>query len=436
MNFLSIKSLSLTSLIVIFAGCNNTESTSQLQMDSAHTIGLDATIDNGLIYTNSTEVSYVEDEIKEQLYYAIGQLNGQDSGADMAQVSISDIKVSEEEVEEGKRRPATYKASMRFAWSLDVKVPESVDLVIPDGGDYSALSQFFNEYDKKCMDHGAHDYDYSIFWYYYRPQNCDLLTSEAKLHAVVINAKLAPSIMNTEGKSPEYHKVWEDKRLVVTAIFGKAESGATNEWDAGISSYNNTYSSLIRTYGKPSYSSVGIRRGNTPGLKNPTINLQWELTDNRTLDVSLFLVEGIREVGDEFVNLYNERTKISDLVTYSGHSGLGANIRALANMGSFQKDQYQIYLVNGCDTFAYVDKALENAHQQANPDFAGTKFFDIITNAMPSYFHSNPRSNMALVDALVEGTKTYREILANFDEAQRAVVTGEEDNLYPAPFLP
>ncbi len=435
MSSLSLKKIYLTSAVVLMTGCNQQETTSQLQMDSAHTIGLDATIEKGVIQTYGSDAAAVEEEIKEQLYYAIGQLNGQDSGADMAQVSISDIQVSTEG-EEGSRRTATYKASMRFAWSLDVEVPESVDLIIPDGGDYSALSKFFETYDKKCIDHGAHDYDYSIFWYYYRPQNCDLMVAETKEFAVVVNAKLVPSVMNTQGKSPEYQKVWEDDRLVVTAIFGKAESGATSEWDAGISYYNETYRDLISTYGKPSESSVSIKQGQVPGLKNPAINLKWNLENDRVLDVSLFLVEGIREVGEEFITEYNERTKISDLVTYSGHSGLGANIRALANMGSFQKGQYQIYLVNGCDTFAYVDKALENAHQLANPDFAGTKFFDIITNAMPSYFHANPRSNMTLVDALVEGTKTYREILAGFDEAQRAVVTGEEDNQYPLPFLP
>jgi hypothetical protein len=103
-------------------------------------------------------------------------------------------------------------------------------------------------------------------------------------------------------------------------------------------------------------------------------------------------------------------------------------------MGRFEKDHYQIYLVNGCDTFAYVDKALENAHAAVNPGFAGTKYFDMITNAMPSYFHSNSRANMALINAILDQTKTYREILADFDQSQRAVVTGEEDNKFPLPF--
>ena len=150
----------------------------------------------------------------------------------------------------------------------------------------------------------------------------------------------------------------------------------------------------------------------------------------------LILVEDIKEVypGSEIETLYNERTTYSDFVSYSGHSGLGANIRQLAQMGRFVPGQYQIFLINGCDTFAYVDEALARAHERVNPGKGRYKFFDILTNAMPSFFHMNARSNMTVIKALVEKDKTYQEILAGFDQNQRAVVTGEEDNTWPAPF--
>ena len=41
---------------------------------------------------------------------------------------------------------------------------------------------------------------------------------------------------------------------------------------------------------------------------------------------------------------------------------------------------------------------------------------------------------MAVIRGLIGKSKTYRQILAGFDRYQRAVVTGEEDNLWPKPF--
>jgi hypothetical protein len=153
-----------------------------------------------------------------------------------------------------------------------------------------------------------------------------------------------------------------------------------------------------------------------------------------TLDVEILLIDGILSTDDAFKKRYNERTKISDLVSYNGHSGLGANIRALARLGSFVQGQYQLFFVNGCDTFAYVDNALRDAHAAVNPGYGPSKFFDIITNAMPSYFRSNADNNVALIQAFLGRSKTYRQILSGFDRTQRAVVTGEEDNAFPAAF--
>jgi hypothetical protein len=154
------------------------------------------------------------------------------------------------------------------------------------------------------------------------------------------------------------------------------------------------------------------------------------------VDVHMFLVDGIQSVGSDFNIKYNAQTAHSDFVSYSGHSGLGANIRALARKGSFTPGQYQIYLVNGCDTFAYVDDMLRDKHVQVNPGFGPNKFFDIITNAMPSFFHMNAASNMAVIHALLGKNATYQQMLSEFDRSQRAVVTGEEDNNWPSPFLP
>jgi hypothetical protein len=427
----------LSSILVpmsLLVSCADSTQHSSVKLDSAHVVAVDALISKGAIQTRSTDESSVKAEITEQLYYVIGQLNGIYGGADMADVVITDIKLPEPLPAEGEYFEATYVAKLAVAWPREKNVPSNYDFIIPKGGDYEWITKFFAEFDKRCIDPGAHDYDSSIFWYYYRPENCEMNLESPESTAVRIASEMVTSDRNTEGKSPEYDKVWEDERLVYTAIFGKNESGETSPSDPGINSYNTMYRQLIRTYGRPDYINVRLRRNAVPGNQNPIVHMQWR--HNRgEIDVMIMLVDGIREVNDEFRTVYNERTKISDVVSYSGHSGLGANIRALARMGSFEKDHYQIYFVNGCDTYAYVDSALEDAHQEVNPDYPASKFFDIITNAMPSYFHANASANLSLLAALSEAKKTYRQILADFDRSQRALVTGEEDNRWPEPFI-
>ena len=140
------------------------------------------------------------------------------------------------------------------------------------------------------------------------------------------------------------------------------------------------------------------------------------------------MIAGIRDYNPSFYQEYNEWTQSADFVSYNGHSGLGANIRALARLGTFVEGQYQLYFINGCDTFAYIDSALADAHATVNPGFAGTKFFDLITNSMPAYFTDMAPSTITIIKALRDSKLTYRQILAKLPKVQRAVVSGEEDN--------
>jgi hypothetical protein len=412
-----------------------------LKFDSAHTVALDGTITDGEIISRSNYDYTLKSEIKEQLMYVIGQMNGLNGGSpDMNRLEIS---VGTKELLESGLYKVNYAAKLFLAWPNDVRVPETYELILPARGDYASLQNFFKAFGSdensgsKCLDGHAHDVTSGIFWYYYRPNKtyCQAAKKIASNKGLVKfqNIQLALSDKNTKGKFPEYGKIWEDGKLVATLIFGKAEEGATTEYDAGVSAYKQTINALVSRYGKPLTSSVPFSGRFNYAIKNPTINMTFK-TVSGVLDISLFLIEGIRSAPSSFRNDYNERTLISDFVSYSGHSGLGANIRALANMGEFTTGQYKVFLVNGCDTFAYVDDALRNAHQSVNPEYGKDKFVDVITNAMPSYFHMNYRSNMAIINGMVEQNKTYRQILSGFDINQRAVVTGEEDNNWPASF--
>lgn len=437
---LSVRALAVVAAMVTsLSGCGDSRpATSDVKFDSAHSIALDGIIDDGRIIASSSSEYSIKDEISEQLFYTIGQLNGYGGVSDMNRLEST---ISEVTQRTDGRFDVKYAAKLFISWPRERAIPATMQLIMPARGDYTGLANFYAAYgsdessSKKCMASEAHEVSLGIFWYYYRPlkSSCNLRNASTEENGVAsrFNIRLATSGENTSNKSPEYGKVWEDGKLVVTAIFGKYEEGATGSSDAGISAFSQTYYDLLNNFGQPV--SNNLSNGQQPSATNNDVRLLFN-TQSGPLDIHLYLVDGIRTVNADFRAKYNERTKISDFVSYSGHSGLGANIRAMTRMGQFVQGQYQIFLVNGCDTFAYVEGSLRQAHADVNPGFGPDKFFDIITNAMPSYFHMNSTSNLSLIRGLVGQTKTYRQILQGFDQNQRAAVTGEQDNVWPAPF--
>jgi hypothetical protein len=436
-----IKSM-LLGMLTTLAACGgpSTSSTPSLpKYDAAYSVALDGQISNGQLISPSNDPQQAAAYVQQQLYYTIGELNGINGGApDMrrTQIQVGAITPRADGLFD-----VHYTATMLIAWPKEVQIQQNLLLILPARGDAQGLRNFFSSYGsdesttKLCLDDAAHEVAQSVLWYYYRPfkASCPLRgVSTDQIGKVVRQSiSLKVSAENTNGKYPEYQKVWEDGRLVVTAIFGKYEAGAIDDGDAGISAYRQLYFDLLNTYGRPL--SSNLPNGAYPSAQFNDVRLTFQ-TVSGPLDVAIFLVDGIQQVDQAFRLKYNQRTEISDFVSYNGHSGLGANIQALARMGHFVAGQYQLFMVNGCDTFAYVDDALRDAHQAVNPGAGPNKYFDMITNAMPSLFAMNSRSNMAVINGLVFKQQTYRQILAGFDISQRPGVTGEQDNAWPAPF--
>jgi hypothetical protein len=96
-----------------------------------------------------------------------------------------------------------------------------------------------------------------------------------------------------------------------------------------------------------------------------------------------------------------------------------------------------IFFMNTVNSFAIVDRSLAQRRAVLNPDDpSGTKYMDMVTNAMPAFFASMPSASLAFVRALMDpaAARTYNQILSGVDVSQVALVTGEEDNTYiPVP---
>ena len=419
----------------VVVACGRASEVSAPKFDAGYSVGMDATITNGVLITSSSSTTWITREAKDQLYYTMGQLNYFRGVADLNRTVIS---VNEVLPLGNGLYEAHYAAKLFVSWPRNAAVPASLQLILPAKMDSTSISAFVEKY-QACRDDFSHDPEVGNFWYYWRPEvgGCALrnggLVGEDRLEVQRVGMSMVVSAENTQGKSPEYGKVWEDNQLVVTAMFGKAEDGATSPSDAGISSFNSMYQVLRQNFGTPIFQSVPLDANASPAPQINDVEMTFA-TPQGQLNVVIMLVEGVRNMTSAQTARYNDRTKRSDLVSYSGHSGLGANIRALTRMGSFLPGQYQIFFVNGCDTFAYVENSLRDAHAAANPGFGPSKYFDMITNSMPSYFHMNAYGNLTLIKSLLGRQLNYRQILGQIDSSQMPVVTGEEDNLWPNAF--
>ena len=368
-----------------------------------------------------------EAQVESQLLFTIGQLNGENSVGRLDKVQLSDVET--EDTGDGIR--IRYTASMPVAWGKPNDVPSSYTLILPVDIRQAAQEDFASRYGHTCVDWAAHDVDSETMWYYYRParSGCDI--AEASVHR--IEATVAVSPINTTGKYPEYHQVWKDDRLEVVAIFGKFKHGATSNSDGGIESYNRFIKDVRRELGAYEQTLTPTDVPDQPGVDMADVTIEATLEDGRAVRVVALLIDGVQDPGPDFDDRYESLTGTADMIVYAGHSGLGANIRALANKGNWVTGQYAIVFMNGCDTYAYVDSALADAHTAVNDDDPnGTKYLDIVTNAMPAPATRSASNAMALTNALLndDAPMTYEAIFAKFNRSQVVLVSGEEDNVF------
>lgn len=378
-------------------------------------------------YIESDSIWSPTSAARDQLLYTVGHLNEQNSVGRLDKLEISNTRTTT--LANGKTR-LDYHAKLPVGWGNRNSFPSTYTFRLPLSVDYSDLAAFAEKHATTCIDWSAHDVDSGSMFYYYRPG-----ASACKIDATdtaTFTATVTRSTDNTTGKYPEFHKVWEDNQLNVIAIFGKYEDGKTANSDAGIAAYNSFLSGVRTTLGA-GLTTVPAVVASNPGVSVPDVAFSKTFPDGRTINVTALLVDNIRTASPAFYSRYETLTPRADLVFYNGHAGLGDNVRALARRGSWVAGQYMMLFMNGCDTFAYVDGSLAQTRAALNPDDpAGSKYMDIITNVMPSYFQQMPNASLTLIRGLsnIATPRTYEEMFRSIDDSQVIVVTGEEDNVY------
>jgi hypothetical protein len=373
----------------------------------------------------SSSATNLSGQIRTQLLYTVGQLNAGRSVSRLSKLSLSNV--SSAYVGSGLYR-VRYHAKLPVAWGSKTNLPSSYTFKLPKRVDSAGISAFTAAYAASCQDADGHSVTASNFWFHYRPDASGCALAPADVVSRVASA--TKSSQNTTGKYPEYHRVWEDRMLRVVAVFGKYESGATSPADAGIAAYDE-FAGAVRAQW-PGAATTPASLPAHVGAAQPEVTFEAELGGGRSLVVTAMLVNELRSEGAAFDKRYAELTPGADLILYNGHAGLGANVAALATKGAWFPGKYQILFVNGCDTFAYQDDTLAKTRAALNADDpSGTKYMDVLTNAMPAYFSSLPDASMALLRGLTASTPVpYTTMFRDIDASQVVVATGEEDNVY------
>ncbi|MBX3264011.1 MAG: PPC domain-containing protein [Labilithrix sp.] len=427
MRRLALFASGLVSLFA-FAGCaadsaGDEEATDEGAFSSDQATLLDFEFDGSLV----TDSSWNDKQtIQDQLLYTIGHLNAQKSVGRLDTLELTNIT----KTNVGGKIEIRYHAKLPVAWGSKTNLPATYEFKLPKDVSFSGQQAFTEAHKHTCVDWAAHDVDTGSMWYYYRPARSGCQITDAEV--VKVTATATRSTLNTTGKYPELHKVWEDDRLEVISIFGKNEAtgGAS---DVGVSAFNSFVRMMKTRLGGAQLSTEPANVSDRPGPDVKDVTVEGTLPDGKKVKVTALLVDAITSVWAGFDARYESLTPTADLIMYNGHAGLGQNVRALARKGRWLPGKYQMFFMNGCDTFAYVDGSLAQTRAALNPDDpSGTKYMEFITNAMPSYFHSMAAASTAMVNGLleIEQPKTYDKIFENIDRAEVVLVTGEEDNVY------
>jgi hypothetical protein len=426
----SLAVLALSGLTALAAaGCAGDPSSQENDFTSAVATLLDFAFDGEIVTAAGANPTGA---IRAQLLYTVGTFNGEKGVSRLNAVKLTSLVTA---ALPGGLARVRYHASLPVAWASKTKLPTSYTLSLPKRLDPDGQASFLAKYATTCGEDGGKEVTAGNFWYHYRPRGAACAPAAGDI--TVSKATIAVSPLNKDGKLPEYHRVWEDGALDIVAVFGKYEKGATSNDDAGIAAYNAFLRAAVERL--PSAATTPLALPDAPGAAMPDVTLQATLDDGRTVSVVALLVDEVASAPPSFDARFGEVTPGADLVIYDGHAGLGANIRALTPKARFFPGKYQLFFMNGCDTFAYEDDSLLKTHAAINPDDPlGSKYLDVMRNAMPAYFNSMPDASMAVIDALLEDAAPlgYADIFKGIDAAQVVVVTGEEDNVYTPAFAP
>ncbi len=361
--------------------------------------------------------------ILSQLAYTQGIFTtGERGNGHVGQVTLTNVV----EKIDGSKKTITYSALLPVAWPKEGNaIPATYDLPLPL--DVTKLDAFNAKYDGRC---GENEYGVGDFWHDWNPKFDGCTIDDADVHRS--KATVKKSATETTGKFPEYDLIWNDNELDVVAIFGLI-SGAESESDEGVGEFNRFIAGSKNLLGG---ASVKTNKKSSSVLRDTTITGTVMVAgQKRPVKIDVLLVNEMQSVGSDFDKRYDPISEKADLIMYDGHAGLGKNVNALARKGKVTAGKYQLVLLNGCQTFAYIDTAITDRRVAANgaaTDPNGTKFLDVMGNALPGFANNLASMSLSLLGAATkpESPKSFNDLMNGMPTEHLVVVFGEEDNRF------
>ncbi len=414
---------------------------------SVHTRRVAAKITDALVIGPDTAVdepdfrARAEAVVRDQLRYAVGFLNGRNGAPSLRRTAVTSV------VRVGAAGAGL--AQYRYAAELDVMLGHSPDndaassleLLLPAQVDTAFLATFVEHYKTDCVSNLRDQPTIDSFWYYYRPEAffCPLTKAPKPTDLSAIQRVTATLTPQAEGPVtfPEYDAVWKDGKFIYTGLFMQVE-GAFG--DIGRESYGSTIRDMTAAFGQPTIvypttltTAKLTQQVRASNVQVPELVLTFT-TPKGPMEARMFLLASLDNPDasvPDFTKKYEAATEHADLVIFSGHASYGRDVERFSKLGKFAADQYQLFVLNACDSFAYEAPELRDAHLRVN---AGSTrpagFFDLVVNAMPAPAQEIPAVTLSFVTALAGASQSYKDILSTVNEEQRAVVLYDEDNVW------
>ncbi|MFO0755850.1 MAG: hypothetical protein U0359_05135 [Byssovorax sp.] len=385
--------------------------------------------------------------IERQLLYSIGQLNG--AGGVSAPVSARLDRIERGEPRGDGSVEIRYHAELPVAWPAEHEIPETYRLRLPLRADAAGEGWLAATSSPACFDGQSE----SGLWYEIRPDRpgCRFLVPMVEAVAAV-----SPGPTHALGRYPEIDRIWEDGALDVLAIFRKDNPGPASAADVGRVAFMGFVNAARAALGPEAVVVATPERGAAgapPGMGATDITLSRRYPDGRAVHIVVLLEDAVAPPSRidlvpryaRFLQRYAELGPTADIVLYNGHSGLGDNVRAIADASSSLPGKYQLFYMDACDSFAYMTGDLAHRRAARTPeDPLGSRHLDVLLHAAPVTFAGMPTAAMAIVFAMLpdRAPLPYDEILAGFERGRIGFVMGDEDNAYhpsrglpPLPFL-